>query len=382
MKRFFLLITFLQITVIYAQTSGIECWEDYKTLLDNKKVGVVANHTSMINNMHAVDFLLSKSVNVTKLYCPEHGFRGDADAGETIKDGKDARTGLPIISLYGKKKKPQLEDLKGVEVMIFDIQDVGVRFYTYISTLHYIMEACAEAGIPVVVMDRPNPHAHYVDGPVLQSNQRSFVGMHKVPIVYGMTIGEYANMINSEGWLANGIKNNLTVIQIRDWKRNDGYVLPVKPSPNLPDSIAIALYPSTCLFEGTVVSEGRGTYKPFVVFGHPDLKNMPYKFTPISIPGMSKQPKCENKECYGMDLTNDYADIKVANRIEIKWLIQAYKNYKGKLPFFTSFFNKLAGNSSLRQQIEQGMSESDIRADWQEEINNFMQIRAKYLLYQ
>lgn len=382
MKRivfgFFLLLV-CQVTL--AISPGAENLREYEGMLKGKKVGIVANQTSVVGDIHTVDFLRGRQIDVVRIFCPEHGFRGDADAGETVGDYKDKTTGLPVISLYGKKKKPLPGDLKGVDVLIFDMQDVGVRFYTYLSTLHYVMEACAENQIPLIVMDRPNPNAFYVDGPVLEMKHQSFVGMHPVPVVYGMTIGEYAQMINGEGWLKDGVKCSLKVIPCRDWQRNMTFDLPRKPSPNLPDRVSVMLYPSVCLFEGTVASEGRGTYTPFQVFGHPQLKNMSYSFTPQSIDGMSKSPKCLGQKCYGMDLRNKYDEVKEGKRLRLDWLLLAYQNYAGKEPFFIPFFEKLSGTDQLRKDIEAGKSEADIRASWEPQLRGFEQIRKKYLIY-
>lgn len=353
----------------------------YGKLLEGKRVGVVANQTAVVGDVHTVDFLRSKGVNVACVFCPEHGFRGDADAGEIIGDYKDERTGLPVISLYGKKKKPVAEDLDSLDVLVFDIQDVGVRFYTYISTLHYVMEACAEQDVPLVVFDRPNPNAFYVDGPVMEKQYRSFVGMHPVPVVYGMTIGEYARMVNGEGWLKDGMACALTVIPCKGWRRDMTVELSCKPSPNLPDKISVMLYPSVCLFEGTVVNEGRGTETPFQVFGHPDLEGMPYTYMPRSIPGMCASPKCEGQLCHGMDLRDKYEEVRAGKRLRLDWLLAAYKNYEGQAPFFTSFFEKLAGTAQLRRDIEAGKTEDEIRAGWQPGLKSFMQVRAKYLIY-
>lgn len=363
---------------------GIEDFGVYKTKVGGKRVGIVANHTAVApahGMIHSVDFLRQNGVNVVKIFCPEHGFRGDADAGEQVGDYRDKTTGLPVVSLYGKKKKPLPEDLKGIDVLIFDMQDVGVRFYTYISTLHYVMEACAENDIPLIVADRPNPNAFYVDGPVLEPEYRSFVGMHTVPVVYGMTIGEYARMVNGEGWLKGGEKCRLSVVACRNWDRNSVVDLPRKPSPNLPDRISVMLYPSVCFFEGTVVSEGRGTHTPFQVFGHPDLKGMPYSFVPESIEGMSKSPKCLGKKCYGMNLADCYDEVKKSRRLHLEWLLTAYRSYEGKAPFFIPFFEKLAGTAQLRKDIIAGKTEKEIRASWQKGLNDFEQIRKKYLIY-
>ena len=374
---------------------GIMDFGKYETLLQGKRVALAANQTSVVTtydwvgerknepavSSHTLDFLRAKGVHVVKVFCPEHGFRGDADAGENIGDYTDQRTGLPVVSLYGKKKKPAPEDLAGVDVVIFDMQDVGVRFYTYISTLHYLMEACAENDCRLLLMDRPNPNAFYVDGPVLDLKYRSFVGMHPVPVVYGMTIGEYAMMINGEGWLNDGKRCDLTVIRCRNWKREMVVALPCRPSPNLPDEVSVLLYPSVCFFEGTVVSEGRGTATPFQVFGHPDLTDMPYRFIPESIPGMSKNPKCLGKVCSGMDLREEFNEVKEGKKLRLDWLMTAYRNYTGKDAFFTPFFEKLAGTSGLREAIVAGKSETEIRKMWQTGLEHFKIVRAKYLLY-
>ena len=360
---------------------GIERFEAYRNLVKGKRVGIVANHTSRVDTVHGVDFLLGKGINVVRIFCPEHGFRGTADAGETVGDYIDAGSGLKVVSLYGKKKKPQPEDLSGIDVMIFDMQDVGVRFYTYLSTLHYVMEACAEQDIPLIVMDRPNPNAFYVDGPVLQKEFKSFVGMHPVPVVYGMTIGEYAGMINGEGWLKDNVICNLTVISCEGWKREQPVTLPYAPSPNLPDSVSIILYPSTCFFEGTVINEGRGTLHPFQVFGHPSLKGMPYSYVPRPIKGMSMQPKCKGHTCYGMDLRGEYYTILKMKRLNLAWLLQAYQEYKGKEPFFNALFNKLVGNDKVQRQLKEGATEEEIRAGWQDEVAGFMKVRERYLIY-
>lgn len=360
---------------------GIADTGAYQPELKGKKVAIVANQTSVVGGEHSVDFLRNKGIELVKIFCPEHGFRGDADAGENVGDYQDKATGLPVISLYGARKKPLPSDLKGIDAVIFDMQDVGVRFYTYLSTLHYVMEACAEQGIPVVVMDRPNPNAFYVDGPVLEPEYTSFVGMHPVPVVYGMTLGEYARMVNGEGWLKDGVRCDLTVVPCKNWTRDMSVELAQRPSPNLPDKVSVMLYPSVCFFEGTVVSEGRGTQTPFQVFGHPDLKNMSYTFTPVSIPGMSKSPKCLGKKCYGMDLRDRYEEVYRGKRLRLDWLLSAYKNYAGKSPFFIPFFDKLAGNSSLRKDIVAGKSEAEIRDSWQSGLKHFEKIRAKYLIY-
>ena len=353
---------------------GAERTNIYLPLLKNKKIAVVGNQTSMIANTHLVDSLLSLKVNVVKVFSPEHGFRGKADAGAKIEDETDEKTGLPIISLYGKNKKPTVEQLKGIEFLLFDIQDVGARFYTYISTLHYVMEAAAENNIKVIVLDRPNPNGHYIDGPIREKGFESFVGMHPIPIVHAMTIGEYAQMINGEKWIAR--QCDLTVIEMENYTHDMSYDLPIKPSPNLPNSRSINLYPSLCLFEGTNVSLGRGTEYPFQHFGAPYLKSN-YSFTPKSGEG-SKSPPHENKKCYGTDLRfqDNYLE-----EINLNWLIESYNNCPEKEKFFNSFFDKLAGTDKLRLQIIEAKTAKEIKESWQENLNEFKKIRNKYLLY-
>lgn len=359
--------------------TGAELTNAYVELLEGKRVGLVVNQTSLIDDKHLVDSLLSYGHDVTTIFAPEHGFRGKADAGEKVDDGVDVKTGLPIISLYGSNKKPHKDQLAEVDILVFDIQDVGVRFYTYISTLHYIMEAAAENNIPVIVLDRPNPNIHYIDGPVLEPEFKSFVGMHPVPVVYGMTIGEYAQMINGESWLDNGIKCDLTIVPCGNYERHQSYVLPVKPSPNLPNALSILHYPSLCFFEGTTMSIGRGTAFPFQVIGHPELSG-DFTFTPVKTDG-AKYPKHENKTCKGNDLRK-LRPLK--NQLDLSFLIQYYKEAQAKdVTFFNdnNFFEKLAGTSSLREMIKDGKSINEIRASWQEDINNFKIIRDKYLIY-
>lgn len=354
----------------------------YLPLLKGKRVGVVGNQTSVIfkenGYTHLVDSLLALQVKVTTVFSPEHGFRGTASAGETVKNGVDKKTGLPIVSLYGNHKKPNSEDLKNVDVLIFDIQDVGARFYTYISTLHYVMEACAENDIPLLVFDRPNPNGSYIDGPILEKKYKSFVGMDPVPIVHGMTIGEYAKMINGEGWLKNGEKCDLNVITMKHYNKDKPYSLPVKPSPNLPNDTAINLYPSLCFFEGTNVNAGRGTDFQFQVFGSPDLDESYFQFhyTPESNAG-SKHPKHAGKLCYGKDLRK----AKRLHKINLKWLIAAYNHTEHKSKFFNAFFVKLAGTAELQEQIEKGMSGEAIRKTWKKGLKNYDAMRQKYLIY-
>ena len=363
--------------------TGDEQTTAYFPLLKGKRVAVVANQSAIIGKTHLVDTLLASGIRVVRIFSPEHGFRGNKSAGAHINNGKDAETGLPIVSLYGKHRKPTAEDLRGVDVVLFDLQDVGTRFYTYISTLSLVMEACAENRVPVIVLDRPNPNGFYVDGPVLKPAFKSFVGMHPIPVVYGMTIGEYARMVNGEHWLKNGVTCDLTVIPMKKYRRNMIVKLPVKPSPNLPDWQAVYLYPSLCFLEGTVVSVGRGTDKPFQIFGYPGMKGN-YVFTPRSIPGASLHPKFEGKTCRGQDLTG-YAENYRHNppRIELKWLLEAYHELTamGVKPFFRGSFDRLAGTDSLRLQIEKGYSEQQIRQSWKKELQQFMHIRKKYLMY-
>jgi uncharacterized protein YbbC (DUF1343 family) len=355
---------------------------EYLGLLKGRNIAVVANAASVVNGMNTVDTLIRNKIRVKKIFTPEHGFRMNAEAGEEVTGAIDSLTGLPIVSLYGKKNKPDAADLKGIALVVFDLQDVGVRFYTYISTLSLVMEACAENGIPLVVLDRPNPNGFYIDGPVLEKEFASFVGMHPVPVVYGMTIGEYALMVNGEGWLPGGLKCELTVIPVLGYVHSIQAELPVKPSPNLTSANAILLYPSVCLFEGTVISVGRGTCFPFEVFGHPDLKGFSFSFVPEQIPGMSMDPLYLNRACRGLDLRTFYLEKpKLKGRINLAWLIMSYANLYNNPDFFTSYFDRLAGNSTLRKQIIEGTSEQEIRASWQPGLENFKTIRSKYLLY-
>lgn len=359
---------------------GAEKMKDYLSLLKNTRVGLVVNHTSMVKNRHLADTLKALEINVIKIFAPEHGFRGTADAGETIKDGVDVATGFPLISLYGSNKKPTAEQLADIDLLIFDIQDVGARFYTYISTLHYVMEAAAENGKKVIILDRPNPNGHYVAGPVLDLQFLSFVGMHPVPIVHGMTVGEYGQMVNKEGWLKNGVKCDLEIITCDNYDHNTFYELPINPSPNLPNMVSIYLYPSTCLFEGTIVSEGRGTPYPFQQFGFPEAKNYSYSFTPIPSEG-SKNPKYKNIKCFGINLSNEPIDKLKENRFTIKWLLEMYQASSDKTKFFTDFFNKLSGNTQLQEDIKKGLSEKEITQKWEKELIEYKTVRKKYLLY-
>ncbi len=353
----------------------------YLPLLYQKRVAVVANQTSLVNGVHLVDFLFENNVQLAKVFVPEHGFRGEASAGESIENSKDDKTGLPIISLYGSNKKPSAAQLSDIEVVVFDIQDVGTRFYTYISTLTYVMEACAENNKKLVVLDRPNPNGYYVDGPVLKSNYKSFVGMYPVPVVHGMTVGEYARMVNGERWLKGGKRCALDIVKCMGWDHNYDYELPVKPSPSLPRKWAVSLYPSLCFFEGTTVSVGRGTDKPFERIGAPFFTEASDTFVPRSIPG-TMNPPYEGKICYGFDLTN-FARFYIhgLGKLYLIWLIESYKMSPDKNNFFNDFFDKLAGTDQLRKDIIAGKSPQAIRASWQDDLTTYKQIRQKYLLY-
>jgi len=361
---------------------GSERLNEYLPLILNKKVGLVGNPSSMVGQTHIVDTLLSLKIDLVKIFSPEHGFRGDADAGEKVNSNIDAKTGLPIVSLYGRHKKPTAEDLKGLDFMIFDIQDVGARFYTYISTLHYIMESCANNNVQLIVLDRPNPNGFYVDGPVLNPKYKSFVGMHPVPVVHGMTIGEYAKMINGENWLPNSMQCQLTVIPCQGWDHSKFYRLPVKPSPNLPNMLSVYLYPSLCFFEGTVVSVGRGTNWPFQVIGHPNFTSK-FSFTPAPNFG-SKNPKLNGKKCSGVNFVEQGLSVmQNQKQIQLNWFIELYKVLNLEEKFFLSnnFINLLSGDSDFKQQVIAGESEELIRARWEPKLGKFKTIRKQYLLY-
>ena len=358
--------------------TGADNFEKYIPLLKDKKVGIVTNQTGLLSNKkHVVDFLLEKKINIQTIFAPEHGFRGTADAGEHVVDGKDSKTGLSIISLYGDNKKPKPEQLSGIDVMVFDLQDVGARFYTYISSLHYVMEACAENNVPLIILDRPNPNGRIVDGPLLEKEFTSFVGMHPIPLLHGMTIGEYAKMINGEKWLKNAAQCKLTVITCVNYNRKMDYSLLAKPSPNLPNDQSINLYASLCLFEGTNVSMGRGTEKQFQIYGSPYLTKTNFSFTPKPNFG-AKDPVYNGVECFGEDLTS-YPKLQ---QLELKWLLKAYQNTSDKTKFFNPFFTKLAGTKKLQQQIESGASEDTIRKSWVKDLEAFKKMRTKYLIYQ
>ncbi len=345
--------------------------------LKGKSIGLVVNQTSVVGKTHLADTLSSLGVGLTKIFSPEHGFRGNADAGEHVNDSVDERTGLPIVSLYGSNRKPSAMQLIDVDILVFDIQDVGARFFTYISTLHYLMQACAENNKKIIILDRPNPNG-YVDGPVRQPEFKTFLGMHPIPIAHGLTIGELAQMINGESWLDGGKKCDIEIVTMKSWKHDDFYAIKIKPSPNMPNDHAIALYPSTCLLEQTSISVGRGTQNPFEVLGNPELKKMPYQFTPVSIDGMAKNPPYENQVCYGFDLRKEPAPKKVT----LKYLIDLYKICPDKEKFFGKYFNNISGNKELQEQVKKGMTEEEIRKTWKKDLDAYKEMRKKYLLYQ
>lgn len=358
---------------------------DYLPMLRHKQVAVVAHPASRVGATHLVDTLLARGVDVVKIFSPEHGFRGQAEAGAHVHDGQDERSGLPLISLYGKHKKPSQADMQGVEVLVYDLQSVGLRFYTYISTLKLLMEACAVQHIPLVVLDRPNPLIQMTDGPVLEPQYASFVGALPIPIAYGMTDGELAQMMNGEGWLADSVQCHLTVVPIAHYNRHSVYVLPIKPSPNLPNYTAVYLYASLCLFEGTPISIGRGTYSPFQRIGYPAYPITDFAFWPQSIKGMSAHPKYEGEKCYGIDLSRAFASPQqVPQALDMTYLIHFYRSYSQQYPnkrFFTPFFDKLAGTHSLQRQIKEGKSAEAIRQSWQTDLEAFKKQRQKYLMY-
>ena len=366
------------ITGSYAQNIIVGAEKDnfYIDLLLNKNIGVVVNHTSIAHGKHLVDFLLSKDVNITRIFTPEHGYRGTADAGEQIDNSKDEKTGIPIISLYGTNKKPKPDQLAGIDIIVFDIQDVGVRFYTYISTLHYVMEACAANNVKLLILDRPNPNGDYVDGPVLREGFHSFVGMHKIPIVHGLTIGELAKMINGEYWLKDSLQCKMVIVRVGNYHHQYPYSLKVKPSPNLPNDLSVRLYPSICLFEGTMMSVGRGTDFPFQTVGYPDPSFGEFKFIPQNKPG-ANTPKFMGKVCYG----KDYRELRSVPEFTVNEVIEFYNKSARNKDFFNDYFNKLAGNDELRRQIEAGLTEDEIRISWIEELDKYKKLRRKYLLY-
>lgn len=382
LKKYLIVVLFLgSFTVVKAQSTilqlGADQLEKHQQVWQGKKIGVVTNPSGMLSNgTHIVDFLMAQKANVTTIFAPEHGFRGKEDAGEKVQSGIDATTGIPVLSLYGDKKKPNAQSLKEVEVLLYDIQDVGVRFFTYISTLHYVMESCAENNIPLVVLDRPNPNGALIDGPILEKEYTSFVGVHPIPILHGLTVGELAKMINGEKWLKNGVQCQLTVIPCANYQKKDFYHLPVRPSPNLPNDQSINLYASLCLFEGTNVSMGRGTDWPFQVFGSPYLAIEEFSFTPLPNFG-AKNPLYNGKLCKGKDLrTHPQLD-----QLELNWLLEAYQKTADPTTFFNPFFTKLAGTKSLQKQIEAGWSEKKIRATWAKGLKKYKKQREPYLLY-
>ena len=391
MKNVFLLLISIFSVQLSAQNfsnkiiTGAEQSNDYLPQLKGKKVALLVNQTSVIKKEHLVDYLLEQKINIVKIFAPEHGFRGQADAGEKVKSGVDAKTGLSITSMYGANKKPSKESMQGIDIVVFDIQDVGARFYTYISSMQYMMEACADANVPMVILDRPNPNGFYVDGPVLEPKFKSFVGMQPIPIVHGMTVGEYAKMLNGEGWLAKKAKCKLTIITCKNYTHKTFYHLPIPPSPNLKCSAAIFLYPSLCFFEGTDVSVGRGTNTPFEVWGHPTFKDNGFSFTPASVEG-AKNPPHLGKVCYGANLNLSPTDVlKITkNQLNLSFLMNAYSLAQSatKEKFFNDFFEKLAGTASLKAQIINKKSEIEIRNSWKKGIIQFKKIRKKYLLYE
>lgn len=362
--------------------TGAQRMGEYLPLLQGKRVGVLTNHTGLVDGVHLVDTLLAAGIHVKAVFAPEHGFRGNADAGEKVEGFRDPKTNLPVISLYGANRKPRTEDISAVDVMVFDLQDVGLRYYTYLSTLHYLMECCAETGTPLIVLDRPNPNGFYVDGPILDPKYRSFVGMHPIPVVHGMTLGELAGMINGEGWLAGGVRCPLTVIPCRNYTHQTRYSLPVRPSPNLPNMRAVYLYPSLCYFEGTPVSVGRGTDFPFQVFGHPAWKGCSFSFTPRSVPG-AKNPPLKDKVCFGFDLRSAPSDEAVIREgINLKYVIDAYRRASDKAHFFQPMFEKLIGVAYVRTMIQTGKSAEEIEAMWIDDVARFKKQRKPYLLYE
>lgn len=386
MKYIILFIYWLAVLQATAQVkNGADRLEELFPLLENKRISLVVNQTSLVQNVHLLDTLYNKGVHITQVFAPEHGFRGDADAGEFIKNGKDYRTQVPIISLYGKNKKPQPAQLQQTDIMIFDIQDVGARFYTYISTMFYVMQACAENNKELIILDRPNP-CDYVDGPVLDMKYKSFVGMLPIPVLHGCTIGELAQMINGEGWLGNNLQCPLKVITIEDWKHGQPYSLPVKPSPNLPNDQAIALYPSLCPFEGTSVSVGRGTDFPFQIIGSPTTKNLKFRFMPHSMKGSDKHPLHQDTYCYGLNLSSEK---NIPKGFSLQYVIQFYNYFQNltkhaEKDFFTRphWFDLLMGTNQVRLDILKNKTEEQIRSAWQKKLNQYKEIRKKYLLYE
>ena len=356
--------------------TGADQIKELTEKLKNKRVGLVVNHTSLVGKTHLADTLKSIGINIIKIFGPEHGFRGNAADGEYVNDSIDVKTGIPVVSLYGKNRKPTVKQFSDLDIIVFDIQDVGTRFYTYIGTMHYVMETCAESNKKLIILDRPNPNA-FVDGSINTKPLQSFVAMHAIPIAHGLTVGELSQMINGEGWLTGKLKCDVEIIKLKNWKHTDEYVLPVRPSPNLPNNQAVKLYPSICLFEGTVISLGRGTPFPFQVLGNPELKNMDYQFTPVTIKGVANNPPHENKLCYGIDLRN----VPVERKIDLSYLFTMYKAYPDKEKFFLPYFDILAGTTALKQQIKDGLTEDQIRETWKNDLDKYKEMRKKYLLY-
>lgn len=382
MKRLFLILGLLWTSQSCLPQSnkavtGAEQLDVLLPKLSGKRVALILNQTSVVKNIHLADTLKTRGVNIVKVFAPEHGFRGNLADGELVNDSMDVKTGIALVSLYGKNYKPKPEQLADVDIVIFDIQDVGARFYTYVSTLTYVMEACAENGKKLIVLDRPNPNGNYVDGPILQPAFRSMIGLHPTPVVHGLTIGEIAGMINGEGWLEGKKKCSLEIVKLKNWNHADEYSISIPPSPNLPNDQAIRLYPSICFFEGTVISLGRGTPMPFQVLGNPELKNMPFQFTPIAIKGFSIHPPLENKLCFGIDLRS----VKAERKLDLSYLLKFYQAYPDKEKFFIPYFDKLAGTAALKQQIKDGLTEEQIRESWKPGLDEFKVKREKYLLY-
>jgi uncharacterized protein YbbC (DUF1343 family) len=380
-KTLLLLSALLFLNSFYSEAqkkimTGAEQPEQYLALLKNKNVALMVNPSSLVGSVHLVDTLLSSGITIKKIFSPEHGFRGTADAGEKVKNDIDTKTGIPLVSLYGDNKKPTKEQLKDIDVIVFDLQDVGTRFFTYISSMHYLMQACADYGKKIIILDRPNPNGYYIDGPVLEMKYRSFVGMHPIPIVHGLTVGELSQMINGEKWLDSNKTCDLTVIPLKNYDHTMLYSLPVKPSPNLPNDAAIRLYPSLCLFEGTLISVGRGTDKPFQIIGAPNKEYGKFLFTPTSTSG-AKKPLYENQLCYGLHVSKHFPE----KGFHLKFLIEMYHKSPEKDKFFNNFFNKLAGNASLQEQIKKGMKEEEIKKSWEPELEKYKLMRKKYLLY-
>jgi uncharacterized protein YbbC (DUF1343 family) len=379
--QFILALLFFAFEIQAQPIAGAEQTDLYFSKIAHKRVGIVANQTSTIGKIHLVDSLRNAGFDIKMIFSPEHGFRGQAEAGETIQNGHDSKTGIEVVSLYGSNKKPKAEDLTNLDILIFDIQDVGVRFYTYISTLAYVMEACAENDIPVLILDRPNPHGNYVDGPILDLHFQSFVGLFPIPVVHGLTLGELALMINGESWLKNKIQCKIDIIPIQNYTHQSIYSPPISPSPNLPNENAIALYPSLCFFEGTALSIGRGTDFPFQVIGYPQFTDKSFQFTPHSIAGKSEHPNFENTACFGVDLRNYTSKNGRPEALNLSFLLQLYESYPDKANFFNDYFKLLAGTDQLQKQIENGCSENEIRKSWEADLFAYKTLRKKYLLY-